>query len=170
MKERITEEQFAMKYELYKSLVFHMALSYVKSVEEAENILQDVFLAYYQKFDDYENPSHEKNYLVRFAIRKSIDYLRKEKTKKNYLSKYQEEDTYEMPSSSYSQEEEDIWNYVLQLPNKIKEVFVLYYYEEESIADIAKDLSLSESAIKKRLERGRKIIKEKYYGHEQEAE
>lgn len=45
------------------------------------------------------------------------------------------------------------------LPAKWKSVLILHYFEGYSVAEIAKILRLSESAVKKRLQRGRKALK-----------
>ena len=55
---------------------------------------------------------------------------------------------------------------VYKLPHIYKEVIILYYYEDLSINDISKALKLSISAVKKRLERARNILKEKETNNE----
>lgn len=48
---------------------------------------------------------------------------------------------------------------VLSLPQKYRLVVHLYYYEDYSVKEIAAVLTLSESAVKNRLLRGRQMLK-----------
>ena len=53
-----------------------------------------------------------------------------------------------------------IANAVMLLPNKYKKVIILHYYDSMKIKEIADILKISESAVKKRLERARTFMKE----------
>ena len=48
------------------------------------------------------------------------------------------------------------------LPERFRVVLVLYYVEEYSIEDIAKFIGKTTSAVKMRLQKGRKLLKETY--------
>ena len=50
---------------------------------------------------------------------------------------------------------------LLELPSKCKEVLLLYYVEGYKCFEISKILKITESTVKKRLERGRKLLKKK---------
>ena len=56
-------------------------------------------------------------------------------------------------------EDRDLVQAVLALPEKYRVVLHLFYYEDESVSDIASLLKISESAVKNRLLRGRKMLK-----------
>ena len=46
------------------------------------------------------------------------------------------------------------------LPEKYKTVIILHYYNLMKVKDIAITLKISETAVKKRLERARKLLKD----------
>ena len=48
---------------------------------------------------------------------------------------------------------------MLALPAKYKIVVLLYYYNDCSVEEIARILKLSKAAVKKRLQRGREMLK-----------
>lgn len=52
----------------------------------------------------------------------------------------------------------DVGNAVLQLSRKYREVIVLYYYYEYSLAEIAEILRISQGTVKSRLARARKAL------------
>jgi RNA polymerase sigma-70 factor (ECF subfamily) len=48
---------------------------------------------------------------------------------------------------------------VQKLPDTLRKVFVAYYYDKKSVRDLAAEFGLSESAVKDRLYRARKILR-----------
>ena len=59
-------------------------------------------------------------------------------------------------------EDNDILDALMMLPERFRVVLVLYYVEEYSIEDIAKFIGKTTSAVKMRLQKGRKLLKETY--------
>ena len=59
------------------------------------------------------------------------------------------------------QEEALLWQALESVPETYRETLVLYYREERSVAQVAKQLDLSEAAAKQRLSRGRKLLQER---------
>ena len=49
-----------------------------------------------------------------------------------------------------------------QIPEQYREPLVLFYRQEKSVKKVAEQLSLSEDAVKQRLSRGRKLLKERF--------
>lgn len=62
-------------------------------------------------------------------------------------------------NTSVSQNEDYLIDLVMTLPEKYKKVIILYYYDELSAKEIAKILRITEAAVMKRMERGRKILR-----------
>ena len=120
---------------------------------DAEDITQEVFLKFLKYDGDFTTLDNEKYWLVRVTINTSKSFLTSSWKKKISLS---DEVTLNAPSGS---SEQDYFNLIVNLPNKLKEVIVLYYYENFKINEIAQILKSSESAIKKRLQRARDLLK-----------
>ena len=57
-------------------------------------------------------------------------------------------------------EAENLFETVMQLPEKYRIVIHLYYYEDYAVSEIANILKLTESNVKIRLSRGRGMLKE----------
>ena len=58
-----------------------------------------------------------------------------------------------------SGESREIFEAVMGLPEKYRLVIHLYYYEDYTVAEIAGILGLTQSNVKVRLNRGRKLLK-----------
>ena len=51
---------------------------------------------------------------------------------------------------------------LMQLPEKFKTVLLLHYVEEYKVEEIARIIGKTPSAVKMRLQKGRKLLEEKY--------
>ena len=61
-----------------------------------------------------------------------------------------------------SREEESlVWQTLEQIPEAYREPLILFYREEQSVAEVATALELSEDAVKQRLSRGRGMLRER---------
>ena len=122
------EQAFKDIMHIYSDDLLRLAHLYIKDWQVAEDIVQDTFLAYYEKFEQFEQRATLKTYLVRITINKCKDYLKSWKYRKLSLTNHffggKKDQTYSI------QEEErlDIAKAVLALPFHLREVIIHYYY------------------------------------------
>jgi RNA polymerase sigma-70 factor (ECF subfamily) len=69
------------------------------------------------------------------------------------------EDVCDLVSESYSDESRELLEAVMHLSEKEKTAILLYYFEDLSVEEISKALSITKSAVKMRLKRGREELK-----------
>lgn len=142
--------------EKYFDMIYKLALSQTKNREHAEDVVQEVFLKYLKCEKDFESDEHIKAWLIRVAINCSRNVFSNSWTKKTVpLS---EEIVFN------TEEKSDVYYAALELPPKYKAVIHLFYYEDLSVAQIAKYLGLKESTVKSQLSRGREMLREKLKG------
>ena len=139
-----------------------IAFLYVKDWPAAEDIVQDVFLTYYEKYEQFEARSSLKTYLIRVTINKCKDYLKSWSFKKLFFTEHLPERS----TSPYSEElfirfEEDFefGEHILSLPVKYREVVVFYFYLDYTISGMSETLRLSESTIHTRLRHAKQRLK-----------
>ncbi len=144
--------------EKYFNTVYKLALSQTKSKILADDVTQEVFLRYIRQDKAFESEEHVKAWLIRVTLNCSKSTFTSSWHKKTVpLS-----EDFDIPVAL--QEKSDLYYAVLELPPKYRGVIHLFYYEDLSIAQIAKYLGEKESTIKSRLHRGREILKEKLKG------
>ena len=133
----------------YRDDVYRMAVSYTKSVQEAEDVCQSVFL----KLMEQKNiqPGKEKAWLMQVTANQCRSLLRSGWWKKTVSL----DDT--ILSEPVAQD--DVLGIVLSLPPKYRVVIYLHYYEGYATAEIAKLLKISRSAVTTRLQRARDFLK-----------
>ena len=139
---------------LYQNNLFAAAFNVCKNAQDAEDIVQDTFIRYYTLNKEFDNEQHIRAWLLRVAINKAKNanhtFWRRNKLS---IEDYMETLTFETPQS------ENLFETVMQLPEKYRIVIHLYYYEDYSVREIADILRLSESNVKVRLSRGRSLLK-----------
>lgn len=145
------EEALKHAMESYLSLLLHIAYSYMGNRAEAEDIVQEVFLAYYQKAPQFASGEHEKAWLLRTTGNKCKNVLKSGWFKRTILGEAQMQYHKEMRS--------EVMEAVLRLPVKYREVICLYYVEGYSIKEIAELLHRTPTAVGTQLERARKKLK-----------
>lgn len=140
---------------LYQSNLFAAAFNICKNTQDAEDVVQDTFVQYYTTKKEFENEQHIRAWLIRVAVNKAKNITRTFwRRNKVSIEDYMETLTFETP------EAENLFETVMQLPEKYRIVIHLYYYEDYTVSEIADILKLSGSNVKTRLSRGRAMLKE----------
>ena len=136
--------------------VFSAAFSATGSKEDADDVVQDTFLKYWDTDQDFTDENHIKAWLLRVAINRSRDLLRSFwHRKKVPWEDYMEELSFEEP------EDKNLFEAVMELPRKYRVTIHLHYYEDLSVSEIAEILHTTEGTVKSQLSRGRKLLKTK---------
>ncbi|MGG2105432.1 sigma-70 family RNA polymerase sigma factor [Lysinibacillus pakistanensis] len=141
-----------------------VAYLYVKDWAIAEEIVQDVFFAYYCQQERFEQRSSLKTYLVKITVHKSHDYLRSWKNKRHMLlEKLHIGVSKRTPEKELVEKDNRriLTTALFELPIAYREVLILYYYQELKIREIAEILASTENTIKTRLRRARQKLQEK---------
>ena len=154
------EQAFREVMENYSDYLLRIAYLYIKDWQVAEDIVQETFLSYYVKFEQFEERASLKTYLVRIVINKCKDYLKSWKYRKLTLTNQFFGAKNDAATAIQNEERLDIANAVLALPIHLREVIIHYYYEELSVLEVASLLFLSDNTVKTRLRRARQLLKE----------
>lgn len=156
----MTEKYFDDMFKKYYNDVYNFSFSYLHDDDLAKDIVQETFaIFYYKPPRDKENI---KSWLLSVAANKCKDYFRREKRNKTINL-----DTNKIDTNKNSNMRIDVMHYIDMLPKKYELSIRLFYYGHCSIEEIAKKLDISNVAVKKRLERGRGMLK-KYMEEENE--
>ncbi|MTI22208.1 RNA polymerase sigma factor [Fulvivirga sp. RKSG066] len=77
-----SEEALEQLYNHYCDRVYNTLISYTKSAEDAEELLQDVFVTIYNSAASFEFNSSVGTWIYRIAVNKCLDFIRKKSSKK----------------------------------------------------------------------------------------
>ena len=136
--------------------IVRVAYTYVQSIQDAEDIAQDTFLAYLKTGKTFENEEHEKAWLLRVCINKC----------KNQLKSSWQKSRNPLPEelSVLPPEENTVLTVVLRLEEKYRIPIHLYYYEGYSLKEIAQVLHLPSATVGTRLQRAKARLKQQLGG------
>lgn len=146
------EQEARRLVETYSDLIFRISFTYLKSKYDAEDICQNVFLKYLNADIVYDNPEHEKAWIIRCTINTCKDVL-----KSAYRTKIMVTDR--IPEiSSHQEDSSAVREAVMNLPESYRAAIFLYYFEGYSTKEIAEITGKSENAVAKQLSRGRRQL------------
>ena len=138
-----------------------VAYLYVKNMATAEDIVQDVFIAFYQKQEQFRREASLRTYLVKMTVNRSHDYLRSWKSKRLTLfEKITGRTTAMTPEKEILEKtvKKELVEALFTLSVAYREVLILYYFEEMSTVENAQLVHCPEATIRTRLQRARKQL------------
>lgn len=150
--------------EFYRVLTVY-ANKYVKDMEMAKEIVQDLFVHLYEKRQDLDIKSSLKSYLFRSAHNRCINYINAQKIRKQhaeYVYKTAEikEDIIEQEMNK-SELEEALFEAINQLPPKCQSIFKMNRFKGMSNIEIAQQLKLSKRTVETQISKALRILRVK---------
>ena len=158
--------------EKYSDMVYRIAITRCGTVENAEDVFQDVFMKYSENNPKFENSEHEKAWFIRVTINLTKNLKTSSWNKK--VITLDESIVFE------KKEESDVFSIVCELPQNYRTVIYLgnqnyqekntllvgssVNYEGYKVKEISDLMKKSEGTIKTWLFRAREILKEKLEG------
>ena len=141
--------------EQYAQSVYAAAFSVCRNIHDAQDVMQETFLAYHITNKDFSSQEHIRSWLLRVAINKAKN-LRRSAQSRLTLPLEDWAQTLVFPEPA----DRKLFEAVMDLQEQFRVVLHLHYYEGYSVKEIARLLRLGESAVKHRLVRGRAQLKE----------
>lgn len=139
----------------YGDIVYRTALSYAKSADDAQDVLQNTFLKLFLRKKPFSDEEHIRRWLIRVTVNECRN-LWASYWRKNVEYKEPEENA---PAFSDA-DHEALYQKLRALPPKCRIVIHLFYYEEYSTREIAELLHIREATVRTRLTRARKLLKQ----------
>lgn len=148
----------------YKNLVFTLALRMLKNREEAEEVSQDTFIKVYQSLTKFKGDSKLSTWIYKVTYNTCLDRLKKYKRQQSTIpiDEFTEHHIKTLDNALEAMELDErkraIKNCLELLPSEDGFLLTLYYFEEQSLEDIAKVTGLTTNNIKVKLFRSRKKL------------
>ena len=153
----MTRDELIQTVEDYRASVFRIAYGYTGNFEDSEDISQDVFLKLYKSGKTFKDDEHRKAWLIRVTINTAKSLLRKSwRTKRDAFDMLENTPYYSDVA------ERELFDCVMRLPEKYRTAVYLYYYEDYPVAEVAKLMGISKTAVTTRLSRAREQLKTTY--------
>ncbi|HUJ09232.1 MAG TPA: sigma-70 family RNA polymerase sigma factor [Verrucomicrobiae bacterium] len=160
-------EAFGRIVERYQSLICALTYTACGNLPASEDLAQVTFITAWCQLKTLREPNKLKSWLCRIARNVTTDSYRQRQRTPTANAEALEESA-NVPADAItprdkviSREEQAIlWRVLEGLPATYREPLVLFYRQEQSVAEVADALELSEDAVKQRLARGRAMLTE----------
>ena len=144
---------FCLKDEMYR-----FAKRFVISSDEAEDVVQDLMLKFWQKKDYLGNFGNLKSYALKSVKNECLNRLKHHDVKMGFADFQQHRsELYQIESNNMK---EQIIGFINQLPEKQKAVIHLKDVEDFDVAEISELLEMEQNAVRVNLMRARQKVKD----------
>jgi RNA polymerase sigma-70 factor (ECF subfamily) len=157
---------------VYQPVVYRLALSYMRTVTDAEDITQEVFLRTLKAHPSFEDENHRKAWLLRVTVncckshlgsywRRNVSQFPEDVFLNAPETSVADTDVLKSPESFQEAHEqhESVLGATARLPWKQRLCVHLFYFEDASIEAIAEALGMKPSTVKSHLHRARLALK-----------
>ena len=155
---------FRTIYNAAGGFVYNVALRVTSNKEDAEEVLQEVFLTVYHKLKEFRFQSSFKTWVYRIAVNQAINYSRKAAKQRNRTVEYTEEFNAVSvnPEAGLNMEREAREKLVHKLLSDLnpeqRACIVLRNLEGLSYQEIAESLGININTVRSRLKRAREAL------------
>lgn len=135
----------------YSDILIRIAFQNTKSLADAEDIVQEVYVKLFKRHGDFKTEEHLKAWLIKVTYHRCKDFFRSSWYRK-VVPIHEEIDL-------LAPEEQTVMEEIFQLKSDERTIIYLYYYEGYSMKEIAYMLGKNENTISSKLQRARKKLK-----------
>ncbi len=136
--------------------IYQYCLLRVRDHGYAEDLTQETFLKFFQAFERYKHYGKALNYLYVIAGNLCKDHFRKEGRME--VSEMPEEIAVE--HMGQVEKRMEIYEALDKLPEEIREIVILFFFQEISQKEIARMMGIQLSLVKYRVSRAKKLLAE----------
>lgn len=151
-KQNITDEEIKWLVDNYSSMIFRVSYCILCDIDDAEDAVQETFLKYLTKAPDFSGEEHRKAWLIRVSTNISKNMLM-------FRRKRETVSINDVESIGINENNYETFELIMSMPAKHRIVMTLYYVEGYKGNEIAEIIGISEEAVRKRLQKGRELLK-----------
>lgn len=146
----------------HQTSLLRLCYLYLHDVQLAEDAVQETFIKAVQALHTFRGDSSEKTWLISIArrtccsMRRSFWFRRMDRR----VTLDMLPDTPQEPEKDY----QELTLAVMNLPMKLREAVILYYYQEMNVNEISVTLGISQPSVSNRLKRARDKLRNKLEG------
>jgi len=155
---------FAVLVDRYKDMIFSLALKMIKNREEAEEVAQDTFIKIYNSLSKFKGDSKFSTWIYKIAYNSCLDNLKKNKKEDLNISidEFSSHLIKTMDNALSALEDKErkqtIQNCLNLLPSEENFLLTLFYFEDQSLEEIGKIMSITANNVKVKLFRSRQKL------------
>ncbi|SMC52795.1 RNA polymerase sigma factor [Pedobacter africanus] len=152
-------------YDRYWQLLFRFARKLLQDSTSAEDVVQDVFVVFWDKRDQMVAEMPLAGFLYKLTRNKILDLVRHTHVANRYLEQLHQiiQSGEVMPDQLYIEKElyDIVEREIKRLPEKMRQVFEMSRKEFKSSQEIADELGISQQTVKNQISNAIRTLKDK---------
>jgi len=161
-----SHDSFRSLFELYSKPLFLFSISYLKSKEAAEDVVQEVFTKVWNKRKELKTDTSFKSYIFTIAL----NSIRKQFNKLSSLNEAKHDILFDMSKNKSVFDDKDDYQSLLNrldeliesMPEKRRQVFIKKKLEEKSLKEIAVELNITIKTVEYHITEAMKFLKSEF--------
>ncbi len=160
------KEVVSKVYSEHATEILRMCFLYLGDYQQAEDAMQETFVKVFRHFEKFQGNSEMKTWIIRIAINVCKDMIANNKVRRalpmsNEEFEAQLEESVGSGRSEFRLVEDKmiLTRAIGRLADKLREVVVLFYYQELTTKEISQILSVPRTTVEFRLKQARKLLK-----------
>jgi len=151
----LTAERINDAVEEYGDMLYRLCIVMLRNAADAEDAVQETFITYMEKSPPFGDSEHEKAWLLKVAANKCRNTLR-------YRKRHFSEPAEVLDTLAARSSDSRLLESLMLLPEKYRSVLHLHYIIGYKVNEISEITGITSSAVKMRLQKGRKLLAEEY--------
>lgn len=150
-------------YRLYYRALVNYAMRFISKQDEAEDVVQDLFVSMWNKKIQFVSYVSFRTYLYNAVYNAVLNVIKHQEVEQRYVDLVKNEDELEFPEADYQKEEiyRQLYLAIDRLPKKCREIFLMYMDGKKN-EEIAQILSISIETVKTQKKPGYALFKRRY--------
>lgn len=149
----INREAFEELIREYRENMYRLAFGILQNQHDAQDAVSEAVLKAYENLEKLRDKNKCRAWIMQITVNEARKLYKRQK--RQFCVENIEQN---MPA--FVDDYHELWDVVMKLEAYYREVLLLFYYEQFSIAEIAKMLKVREGTVKSRLSRGREKLKQ----------
>lgn len=158
-----SKESFNYFFDYYYSGLCIYANAYIRDLSASEEVVQDVFVRFWEKRRNIEIESSVRFYLFKTVYNQCLNLLKHKKVEQKYRQQKTShaENLYEEQWSLFNESElrQVLDQAISKLPERCREVFELSRFENLKNKEIAEKLGITEKTVENQITKALKILR-----------
>ena len=151
------EEEYRAAVQRYRDMVWRVALNACRQTQDAEDVVQYVFLKLYTTRREFAGEEHLKHWLLRATVNRCRSLMASPWHARRAAR--EPDEAAPDPAAQLGGEERDLYDALRTLPAQARLALYLYYFEGLSTREMAGLLHCTQTAVTTRLQRARQALR-----------
>ena len=157
-------EDFVTTLENNKGIIYKIANSYCKDLDDRQDLIQEITIQLWKSFDKYNGIAKFSTWMYRIALNTAISFYRKDNRRKGFHIPLSETVIQTVAETTHNEKEESLGlleKFIKEL-NELDRALMILYLEEKSQNEIAEIVGITVSNVSTKIGRIKERLRQQF--------